>query len=286
MKGLLCFDFFFFSFSFVPKIRFKKRNALMTRRAATPTGSNSWLTTKTKAIYDRNRYRSRIYPSSLPSSSSSSQNCAPHTSRRDENTNSPNTMNNDKNSRSKGTERMRTFYRRQRGRVASSSSSMFAEGVSDTDDVLILYTKPGCCLCEGLEEKLKAVLELAQQRERETTTGDVDNNSSQNNHVALDLREYALEIRDVSLKKEWADAHAGEIPVLFVGKRGDADDAQTASKVKRPTPRVSIERLKLDLEKHLVSLASNSTREDNASKTNEDDTRGGGGWKVISAKPF
>lgn len=259
----------------------------MTHRAATPTGSNSWQTTKTKAIYDRNRYRSRIYPSSLPSSSSSSsQNCAPHTSRRDENTNSPNTMNNDKNSRSKGRERMRTFYRRQRGRVPSSSSSLFAEGVSDTDDVLILYTKPGCCLCEGLEEKLKAVLELAQQRERETTTGDVDNNSSQNNHVALDLREYALEIRDVSLKKEWADAHAGEIPVLFVGKRGDADDAQTASKVKRPTPRVSIERLKLDLEKHLVSLASNNTREDNASKTNEDDTRGGGGWKVISAKPF
>lgn len=260
----------------------KKETLRMTHRASTPTGSNSWKTTKTKAIYDRNRYRSRIYPSS---SSSSSQNCAPHTSRRDENTNSPNIMNN-KNSRSKGRERMRTFYRRQRGRVPSSSSSLFAEGVSDTDDVLILYTKPGCCLCEGLEEKLKAVLELAQQREREITTGDVDNNSSQNNHVALDLREYALEIRDVSLKKEWADAHSGEIPVLFVGKRGDADDAQTASKVKRPTPRVSIERLKLDLEKHLVSLASNSTREDNASKTNEDDTRGGGGWKVISAKPF
>jgi len=259
----------------------KKETLRMTHRASTPTGSNSWKTTKTKAIYDRNRYRSRIYPSS----SSSSQNCAPHTSRRDENTNSPNIMNN-KNSRSKGRERMRTFYRRQRGRVPSSSSSLFAEGVSDTDDVLILYTKPGCCLCKGLEEKLKAVLELAQQRERETTTGDVDNNSSQNNHVALDLREYALEIRDVSLKKEWADAHAGEIPVLFVGKRGDADDAQTASKVKRPTPRVSIERLKLDLEKHLVSLASNNTREDNASKTNEDDTRGGGGWKVISAKPF
>lgn len=259
----------------------KKETLRMTHRASTPTGSNSWKTTKTKAIHDRNRYRSRIYPSS----SSSSQNCAPHTSRRDENTNSPNIMNN-KNSRSKGRERMRTIYRRQRGRVPSSSSSLFAEGVSDTDDVLILYTKPGCCLCEGLEEKLKAVLELAQQREREITTGDVENNSSQNNHVALDLREYALEIRDVSLKKEWADAHAGEIPVLFVGKRGDADDAQTASKVKRPTPRVSIERLKLDLEKHLVSLASNSTREDNASKTNEDDTRGGGGWKVISAKPF
>ena len=259
----------------------KKETLRMTHRASTPTGSNSWKTTKTKAIHDRNRYRSRIYPSS----SSSSQNCAPHTSRRDENTNSPNIMNN-KNSRSKGRERKRTFYRRQRGRVPSSSSSLFAEGVSDTDDVLILYTKPGCCLCEGLEEKLKAVLELAQQREREITTGDVENNSSQNNHVALDLREYALEIRDVSLKKEWADAHAGEIPVLFVGKRGDADDAQTASKVKRPTPRVSIERLKLDLEKHLVSLASNSTREDNASKTNEDDTRGGGGWKVISAKPF
>ena len=177
--------------------------------------------------------------------------------------------------------------------IFPSSTSEGGESNDADDNALILYTKPGCCLCEGLEEKLKAVLELAhqsQQRETTTTTtaGDVVNSNSKNSrntHIALDLREYALEIRDVSLKKEWADAHAGEIPVLFVGKRGDADDAQTASKVKRPTPRVSVERLKLDLEKHLASLAAST------SETNRDDMGGGGGgggggWTVISAKPF
>ena len=67
------------------------------------------------------------------------------------------------------------------------------------------------------------------------TTGDVDNNSSQNNHVALDLREYALEIRDVSLKKEWAVAHAGDVG------RHDGDDGtasnSTASSRGRATAR-------------------------------------------------
>ena len=175
--------------------------------------------------------------------------------------------------------------------IFPSSTSEGRESNDADDNALILYTKPGCCLCEGLEEKLKAVLELAhksQQRETTTTTGHVVNSNgkkSRNTHIALDLREYALEIRDVSLKKEWADAHAGEIPVLFVGKRGDADDAQTASKVKRPTPRVSVERLKFDLEKHLASVAART------SETNRDDMGGGGGgggggWTVISAKPF
>ena len=172
----------------------------------------------------------------------------------------------------------------------SSSSPSSSKEVPESDNVLILYTKPGCCLCEGLEKKLKEVLELAQREAntagRTTITEDFDN--SKKCRISPDLCDYALEIRDVSLNKEWAYAHAGEIPVLFIGKRSDADDARTASKVKRPTPRVSVERLKLDLEKHLVSLATKGIGEGKTStKGGEgDNTEYGGGWKIISAKPF
>lgn len=170
----------------------------------------------------------------------------------------------------------------------SSSSPSSSKEVPESDNVLILYTKPGCCLCEGLEKKLKEVLELAQREAntagRTTITEDFDN--SKKCRISPDLCDYALEIRDVSLNKEWAYAHAGEIPVLFIGKRSDADDAQ--NKVKRPTPRVSVERLKLDLEKHLVSLATKGIGEEKTStKGGEgDNTEYGGGWKIISAKPF
>lgn len=170
----------------------------------------------------------------------------------------------------------------------SSSSPSSSKEVPESDNVLILYTKPGCCLCEGLEKKLKEVLELAQREAntagRTTITEDFDN--SKKCRISPDLCDYALEIRDVSLNKEWAYAHAGEIPVLFIGKRSDADDAQ--NKVKRPTPRVSVERLKLDLEKHLVSLAAKGIGEEKTStKGGEgDNTEYGGGWKIISAKPF
>jgi len=170
----------------------------------------------------------------------------------------------------------------------SSSSPSSSKEVPESDNVLILYTKPGCCLCEGLEKKLKEVLELAQREAntagRTTITEDFDN--SKKCRISPDLCDYALEIRDVSLNKEWAYAHAGEIPVLFIAKRSDADDAQ--NKVKRPTPRVSVERLKLDLEKHLVSLATKDIGEEKTStKGGEgDNTEYGGGWKIISAKPF
>ena len=117
----------------------------------------------------------------------------------------------------------------------SSSSPSSSKEVPESDNVLILYTKPGCCLCEGLEKKLKEVLELAQREAntagRTTITEDFDN--SKKCRISPDLCDYALEIRDVSLNKEWAYAHAGEIPVLFIGKRSDADDAR--NKVKRPT---------------------------------------------------
>ena len=94
------------------------------------------------------------------------------------------------------------------------------------------------------------------------------------------LSGYVLEIRDISLSNEWAEAHAGEIPVLFVGKSGDADDVETASKVRRPTPKVSAGRLKLDLERHVLLRGEN----DDVSCSDD----GARGWTVISDynKPF
>ncbi|MGA1623521.1 MAG: glutaredoxin family protein [Synechocystis sp.] len=51
---------------------------------------------------------------------------------------------------------------------------------------LILYSKPGCHLCEGLAEKLDQVTS-----------------------VAIDL-----EIRDITTQSTWYDAYQYEIPVL------------------------------------------------------------------------
>ncbi len=50
----------------------------------------------------------------------------------------------------------------------------------------ILYSKPGCHLCEDLEAKLRQIPD-----------------------VALDL-----EVRDINLQSDWHDRYAFEIPVL------------------------------------------------------------------------
>ncbi|XP_077214235.1 thioredoxin superfamily protein isoform X2 [Tasmannia lanceolata] len=60
---------------------------------------------------------------------------------------------------------------------------------------LVLYTKPGCCLCDGLKEKLNAALSLA--------TGS-DNS----------LHDVQLQIRDISTNPEWERSYQYEIPVL------------------------------------------------------------------------
>lgn len=52
---------------------------------------------------------------------------------------------------------------------------------------LILYSKPGCHLCEGLQEKLESIASLK-----------------------LDL-----EIRDITTRQDWFQAFQYEIPVLF-----------------------------------------------------------------------
>ncbi|WJX38566.1 hypothetical protein P8452_26215 [Trifolium repens] len=58
---------------------------------------------------------------------------------------------------------------------------------------LILYSKPGCCLCDGLKEKLQSAFLLSGPH----SLSDVD-----------------LHIRDITTNPEWEKAYQYEIPVL------------------------------------------------------------------------
>ena len=53
---------------------------------------------------------------------------------------------------------------------------------------LILYSKPGCHLCEGLQEKLEAI------------------------QAELD---FELEVRDITTRDDWFAAYQYEVPVLY-----------------------------------------------------------------------
>ena len=83
---------------------------------------------------------------------------------------------------------------------------------------LILYTKPGCHLCEGLQEKLAQV-----------TTHDFD-----------------LEIRDITTNDEWFNAYQYEVPVLLQ-KVGNTERA-----LPRLSPRASVSKLEQMLQKYLI----------------------------------
>ncbi|MEO0376704.1 MAG: glutaredoxin family protein [Cyanobacteria bacterium P01_A01_bin.17] len=83
---------------------------------------------------------------------------------------------------------------------------------------LILYSKPGCHLCEGLQEKLEQIQELPLQ----------------------------LEIRDITTNTAWFQAYQYEVPVLLQ----IAADA-TEKQLPRPSPRLSVEQLQKFLHKSL-----------------------------------
>ncbi len=83
---------------------------------------------------------------------------------------------------------------------------------------LILYSKPGCHLCEGLEEKLAAI-------------------------TTLNIK---LEIRDITTQPQWFNAYQYEIPVLK-----QQVNRQEVS-IPRPSPRLSVGQLETFLTKHLV----------------------------------
>ncbi|WP_242036717.1 glutaredoxin family protein [Leptolyngbya sp. FACHB-321] len=105
---------------------------------------------------------------------------------------------------------------------------------------LILYSKPGCHLCEGLQEKLVQI-------------------------QSLDL---ALDVRDITTRDDWFQAYQYEIPVLvLVGSegRGKAEEEAGAGEaiqsstlhpssfipLPRPSPRATVQQLEKMLRQYL-----------------------------------
>ncbi|KAL4596292.1 hypothetical protein ACB092_12G153700 [Castanea dentata] len=80
---------------------------------------------------------------------------------------------------------------------------------------LILYSKPGCCLCDGLKEKLQAAFLISGP----DSLHDVD-----------------LQIRDITSNPEWERAYQYEIPVL-AKVRSDG----TEETLPRLSPRLGVE---------------------------------------------
>ena len=84
---------------------------------------------------------------------------------------------------------------------------------------LILYSKPGCHLCQGLQNKLSQVT----------------------------LYDFDLEIRDITTNDEWFNAYQYEVPVLLQ-KLND-----TEKLLPRLSPRASVTKLEQMLQKYLVT---------------------------------
>ncbi|KAL5704285.1 hypothetical protein ACHQM5_022733 [Ranunculus cassubicifolius] len=101
---------------------------------------------------------------------------------------------------------------RQRTRLVSFASSTFS---SQSSKKLVLYSKPGCCLCDGLKEKLQSALFLSGPDS---------------------LHDVELQVRDITSNPEWEKAYQYEIPVLA---RVLSDG--TEETLPRLSPRVSVE---------------------------------------------
>lgn len=84
--------------------------------------------------------------------------------------------------------------------------------------ILILYSKPGCHLCEGLQEKLESISTI----------------------------DFSLEVRDITQNQAWYDAYQYEVPVLAYCS------GETEHLIPRPSPRISV----TQLEKKLMQALS------------------------------
>ena len=93
---------------------------------------------------------------------------------------------------------------------------------------LILYSKPGCHLCEGLQEKLEQIVETR-------------------NFASLQL-----EVRDITTCEDWFQAYQYEVPVLFFANRRGAEDTEEGRQpLPRPSPRATVQQLEQMLRKYL-----------------------------------
>jgi glutaredoxin len=85
---------------------------------------------------------------------------------------------------------------------------------------LILYSKPGCHLCEGLQEKLEQLQDLG----------------------------FELEIRDITSQPDWFQAYQYEVPVLF---RQSTESPSQELPIPRPSPRLTVNQLRKFLQPFL-----------------------------------
>ena len=89
---------------------------------------------------------------------------------------------------------------------------------------LILYSKPGCHLCEGLQEKLEEILKAPESSCK-----------------------FDLEIRDITTRDDWFQTYQYEIPVLCVYET----DTATEKLIPRFSPRTPVRKLQQILQKYL-----------------------------------
>ena len=78
---------------------------------------------------------------------------------------------------------------------------------------LILYSKSGCHLCEGLQEKLEQI-----QSEPESGLA------------------FQLEVRDIAQKEQWLQAYQYEVPVLH--RLENTTENRSKSPIPRPSPSI------------------------------------------------
>ncbi|MEH2462222.1 glutaredoxin family protein [Nostoc sp.] len=91
---------------------------------------------------------------------------------------------------------------------------------------LILYSKPGCHLCEGLQEKLEQIQNLS----------------------------FKLEIRDITTREDWFAAYQYEVPILCLSNHRGAEGTEEEiieALLPRPSPRASVQQLEQMLRKYL-----------------------------------
>lgn len=94
---------------------------------------------------------------------------------------------------------------------------------------LILYTKPGCHLCEGLQEKLDQIKTL----------------------------NFELEVRDITTREDWFQIYQYEIPVLCkCSVTSSLQQLPVEEQLPRPSPRATVQHLEQMLQKYLYTSTS------------------------------
>lgn len=87
---------------------------------------------------------------------------------------------------------------------------------------LILYSKPGCHLCEGLQEKLQQIQSLK-----------ID-----------------LEVRDITTREDWFQKYEYEIPILSLVETSGTSEEASEVRLPRLSPRCTVAQLEKMLQKY------------------------------------